>query len=225
MTPPIRWRGEEAGYERQSDAVAKPDGWLHVGDMTGKLLTRRAALLLSAAIAASPIVPAARADDADWAALRQPGAVALIRHARAPGTGDPPGFRLGDCASQRNLSDDGRAQARCLGETMRSRGVAVARVLSSEWCRARDTAMLAFGAAEAFPAINSFFADRTDEPEQSDAARAAIGAWRRDGVLVMVTHQVNITALTGIFPREGEIVVVRGVGGRVVVEGRIFVGA
>ena len=158
------------------------------------------------------------------AALRQPGAVALIRHARAPGTGDPAGFRLGDCATQRNLSDEGRAQARRLGEALRSRGIAVSRVLSSEWCRTRDTAMLAFGAAEAFTALNSFFSDRTDEPAQSDAARATIGAWRGDGVLMMVTHQVNITALTGIVLREGEIVVVRGRDGRVVVEGRIFVG-
>jgi phosphohistidine phosphatase SixA len=193
--------------------------------MTAKLHTRRLALLLVAGMAVAPIAPPASADEVGWAALRQPGAVALIRHARAPGTGDPPGFRLGDCATQRNLSEEGRAQARRLGEAMRSRGIAVGRVLSSEWCRARDTAMLAFGAAEAFPAINSFFADRTDEPEQSDAARAAIGAWRGDGVLVMVSHQVNITALTGIFPREGEIVVVRVRDGRVVVEGRIFVGA
>lgn len=192
--------------------------------MTRTLHTRRAALFLAAGMAAAPLAPAARAEEAGWAALRQPGAVALIRHARAPGTGDPAGFRLGDCATQRNLSDEGRAQARRLGEALRSRGIAVSRVLSSEWCRARDTAMLAFGAAEAFPALNSFFSDRTDEPAQSDAARATIGAWSGDGVLLMVTHQVNITALTGIVPREGEIVVVRGRGGRVVVEGRIFVG-
>jgi phosphohistidine phosphatase SixA len=196
--------------------------------MTAKSHTRRLALLIVAGMAVAPIAPiapAAQADEAGWAALRQPGAVALIRHARAPGTGDPPGFRPGDCATQRNLSEEGRAQARRLGEALRTRGIVVGRVLSSEWCRARDTAMLAFGAAEAFPALNSFFADRTDEPEQSDAARAAIGAWRGDGVLMMVTHQVNITALTGISPREGEIVVVRGRDGRVVVEGRIFVGA
>jgi phosphohistidine phosphatase SixA len=193
--------------------------------MTAKSHTRRLALLLVAGMVVAPFVPAARADEAGWAALGKPGAVALIRHARAPGTGDPPGFRLGDCATQRNLSEEGRAQARRLGEALRSRGIAVGRVLSSEWCRALDTATLAFGAAEAFPAINSFFADRTDEPEQSDAARAAIGAWRGEGVLAMVTHQVNITALSGVFPREGEIVVVRSVDGRIVVEGRIFVGA
>ncbi|WP_459628880.1 histidine phosphatase family protein [Alsobacter sp. R-9] len=153
--------------------------------------------------------------------MRQPGVVALIRHARAPGVGDPPGFRLGDCTTQRNLSDEGRAQARRIGETVRASGVEVGRVLTSQWCRARETATLGFGSATDFPALNSFFADRTDEPEQTAAVRAAILDWRGPGLLVLVTHQVNITALTGVTPREGEFVLVRGQDGRVAVEGRI----
>jgi phosphohistidine phosphatase SixA len=193
--------------------------------MTGTLHTRRAAMFLVAGATAAPLVPYAHADEAGWTALRRPGAVALIRHARAPGTGDPPGFRPGDCATQRNLSDEGRTQARKLGAALRDRGIGIGRVLTSEWCRARDTATLAFGTAEAFSALNSFFGDRTDEPEQTAAAKKAIADWRGEGVLVMVTHQVNITALTGVFPREGEIVVVRSRDGRVDVEGRVFVAA
>lgn len=195
-------------------------------------MIRRTVLRLAAIAVVVPIaLPAslggaepAAADEAGWAALRQPGAVALIRHARAPGTGDPPGFRLGDCVTQRNLSGEGREQARRLGEAVRARGVRVDRVLTSEWCRARDTATLAFGTAEPFPALNSFFADRTDEPAQSDRVRRSIAAAdAAAGALVMVTHQVNITALTGVVPREGEIVVVRNVDGKVAVQGRIVV--
>ena len=187
-------------------------------------MNRRTVLhVVALAFVAGPLAPHARADEAGWAALRQPGAVALIRHARAPGTGDPPGFRLGDCTTQRNLSAEGREQARRLGEAIRARGVPVARVLTSEWCRARDTATLAFGAAETFAALNSFFAGRTDEPARTDRVRQSIAAAgaAASGALVMVTHHVNITALTGVVPREGEIVVVRHVDGKVAVQGRI----
>lgn len=181
-------------------------------------------VVVALAIGMPPLTPPGTADEAGWAALRRPGAVALVRHARAPGTGDPPGFRPGECATQRNLSAEGRAQARRLGEAVRAREVQVARVLTSEWCRTRDTATLAFGTAEPFAALNSFFADRTDEPEQTERVRRAIAAAAGTaGAVVMVTHQVNITALTGIVPREGEIVVVRGDDGRVAVQGRIVV--
>jgi phosphohistidine phosphatase SixA len=152
----------------------------------------------------------ASASEPAWEALRAGGTVALIRHARAPGTGDPPGFRLADCSTQRNLSDEGRAQARRLGEALRGRGVTIARALSSRWCRSLDTARLAFGdATEPFPPLDSFFGDRQTEPEQTRAVRAAIAGWQGPGVLALVSHQVNITALTGVFPAEGEVVVLR----------------
>jgi len=151
----------------------------------------------------------ARADEALWARLGQGGAVVLLRHAPAPGTGDPADFRLDDCATQRNLSDEGRAQARAVGEAFRERGVAVGRVLSSRWCRSLETARLAFGEeTEPFPPLDSFFADREDEPEQTEAVRREIAAWAgAEDTLVLVTHQVNITALTGIVPAQGEAVV------------------
>jgi phosphohistidine phosphatase SixA len=135
--------------------------------------------------------------------------VAVLRHARAPGVGDPAEFRIDDCSTQRNLSSEGREQARRIGSAFRERGVPVRRILSSRWCRALETARLAFGAeTEPFGALDSFFANREDRDRQTRAVRDAIEDWRsQDGVLVLVTHQVNITALTGEVPSEGEILV------------------
>jgi phosphohistidine phosphatase SixA len=157
----------------------------------------------------------ARAEGDPWSQLKQPGAIILFRHATAPGTGDPSGFVLGDCATQRNLDETGRAEARALGEAFRARAIAVGRVLSSQWCRARDTAELAFpGQVVEEPAFNSFFGNRADKPAATAGARQILMDWQGPGVLVAVTHQVNITALTGIAPRSGEGIIVRiGQGG------------
>lgn len=145
---------------------------------------------------------------ADWQAARTPGAVILFRHAIAPGTGDPANFRLGDCTTQRNLSDEGRAQARAIGQALRDAGVQPARVLTSQWCRTRETAeLLGFGPPEDLPALNSFFADRAEGPAQTEALRDFIATLPPGETVVMVTHQVNITALTGITPASGEGVV------------------
>ena len=145
-----------------------------------------------------------------WPALGKDGIV-LFRHADAPGTGDPPQFRLGDCSTQRNLSERGRLQAQELGARFRARSVVVGQVLSSQWCRTLDTAELAFpGRVQPAPAFNSFFnEDAAQSARQTAAARAVLAAWRGPGVLVVVTHQVNITALTGVFPASGEGIVVR----------------
>ncbi len=152
-----------------------------------------------------------------WSALTKGGHIALMRHALAPGTGDPSEFRIDACETQRNLNGEGRAQARRIGEAFRRNGVVVDRVLSSQWCRCLETAeLLALGDVEAFPALNSFFRAREREPEQTGAVRTWIAELPRDGAsFVMVTHQVNITALTGVFPRSGEIVVLKldGAGG------------
>ena len=151
------------------------------------------------------------ADDAAlWRALAAGGHVALMRHALAPGVGDPRGFRLDDCATQRNLNDVGRAQARATGEAMRRNGISRAEVRTSAWCRCRETAeLLGFGPAAVEPFLNSFFGDRTDEPAQTAALRDFIGkVVPGSPIQVLVTHQVNITALTGLSPRSGEIVVI-----------------
>ncbi|WP_052954817.1 histidine phosphatase family protein [Microvirga vignae] len=152
----------------------------------------------------------AAASEAAWQQLQAGGSVAILRHARAPGTGDPQNFRLGDCATQRNLSDAGRAQAQDIGWRFRERKVSVERVLSSRWCRSLETARLAFGdMAEPFPPLDSFFSDRGQQDRQTQAVRRTIEEWRSPGVLVLVTHQVNITVLTGTFPAEGEILVLK----------------
>ena len=133
-----------------------------------------------------------------------------MRHAVAPGIGDPRGFRLDDCTTQRNLDDTGRAQARATGEILRRNGVARAEVRTSAWCRCRETAeLLGFGPPAVTSFLNSFFGDRSDEPAQTAALREFIGKIAPGSpTQVLVTHQVNITALTGISPRSGEIVVI-----------------
>ena len=148
---------------------------------------------------------AAPAADA-WDVLLAEGQVVLIRHAEAPGVGDPPNFTLGDCSTQRNLSDGGRAQADRLGATFRAHGVAVGPVLSSGWCRCIETATLAFGTAEVWPPLNSFFRDASTDAVQTADVRARVASWAGPGTLVLVTHQVNITALTDMFPASGEVI-------------------
>jgi len=126
-------------------------------------------------------VPALRADPSAWNAMLAGGVALLLRHAATdPGLGDPPGYRLDDCSTQRNLSADGRVQAARLGQALRERGVRVDSVLSSRWCRCLDTARLAFPqqAVTPFDALNSFFDDRAAEPGRTRAALARISAIR-----------------------------------------------
>jgi phosphohistidine phosphatase SixA len=152
--------------------------------------------------------PASAAQEA-WAALKS-GGIVLFRHAIAPGGGDPPGMRIGDCSTQRNLDEKGKAQARRIGEMFRAHGVEIGAVLTSQWCRTKETAELAFpGRAREESAFNSFFDDRSRSTEQTQAALKILSAWKGPGVLVVTTHQVNITALTGVVPASGDGIVVR----------------
>jgi phosphohistidine phosphatase SixA len=184
-----------------------------------KLFSSLRALLLIALLALTPHRQAAGSDD--WPAV-QTGQVVLFRHALAPGGGDPPGFVLNDCSTQRNLSDEGRAQATRIGLAFQQRRIQVGAVWSSQWCRTRETADLAFpGKRVDQPAFNSFFGTPDAAPEQTRAARQLLAAWRGTGVLVVITHQVNITALTGIVPSSGEGVVVQPTPQGLVVVGRI----
>jgi phosphohistidine phosphatase SixA len=135
-----------------------------------------------------------------------------MRHAIAPGTGDPANFRLGDCSTQRNLSLEGRRQAIAIGAQWRRERVPVDRVLTSRWCRARDTArLLAIGKVRAYPALDSSFTVSDAVANRRTATVGALIARHRDqrGVLVLVGHQVNITDLTGVAPPSGGAVVVK----------------
>ncbi|MEQ9608758.1 MAG: histidine phosphatase family protein [Kiloniellaceae bacterium] len=175
--------------------------------MTASLLrTALATLILWAAIVGgSP----AKANEA-LQRLAEPRTHAILRHAIAPGTGDPPGFTLGDCATQRNLDDRGRAQARAIGAAIRAAGVTVDQVLTSQWCRSAETAaLLDLGPVREEPALNSFFADRGTEPAQTEALRRLLAGMPAEETALLVSHQVNITALTGIYPRSGEVVILR----------------
>lgn len=170
------------------------------------LTLRRRTWLTWAALAASPW-PASATDVASL--LRQGGCVLLLRHAQTvPGVGDPPGFQLGRCDTQRNLSESGRVQAQRIGVWLAARSLAPVAVRSSAWCRCVDTAQLAFGTATVWPALNSTFGDRLDQPDATAILRSALRALPASRFEAWVTHQVNITALTGVVPAMGEALVV-----------------
>ena len=151
----------------------------------------------------------AAGDDALIARLRGGGHIILMRHAATvPGIGDPAGFALGQCATQRNLSDAGREDALRTGAAFKRLGIPVGEVLSSRWCRCLDTARLAFGRAVPAPMLDSMF---NDEAAQRDAKLRQVAAWLKtppgaDNV-VLVTHDVNIQALAQRAVRQGEMVV------------------
>jgi phosphohistidine phosphatase SixA len=155
-----------------------------------------------------------------WNALRSGGHVLLIRHARAPGTFDPPEFKLGVCSTQRNLNDEGRAQAKRLGEFIREMQVPIGRVFSSEWCRCIETAQLAFG-SDKVTTQATLSSPTKLSPEQrvrhTELVRSQINRYGLSSTvfqtnLVMVTHMFNIQDITGESVAEGEILVVKSTG-------------
>jgi phosphohistidine phosphatase SixA len=178
-------------------------------------------LVLIAALAWPPF---AVADDALWALLRGGGQVVMVRHAlTTPGVGDPPGMKLDDCSTQRNLSDEGRAHARQLGEAFRQRGIPVGQVLASPWCRAIETARLAF---DKVPAISPPLGNVFGRPERTAGQLAGLkplaGQKPLGGNTVMVSHGSTILALTGVSPDTAEMVVLTPQGGgRFTVAGRM----
>jgi phosphohistidine phosphatase SixA len=182
-------------------------------------LARFALSALVVLLAVWPIVPpASAADDSTeaWAALAGGGHVALIRHANAPPGygGDPPGFRLDDCKTQRNLDDRGRAQARALGEAFRSHGVRVDRVVASPVCRCMDTAsLMAVGQVESSLAL---LPDRDPNARvRLRELKEMVSGWRGPGTLVLVSHGFSIQALLGFVPDQAETVVLRPTPGSV----------
>jgi phosphohistidine phosphatase SixA len=155
-------------------------------------------------------VAASQSHEMIWQQLKRGEALAFIRHSYAPGTSDPPGFVLRDCSTQRNLSEDGRIQARRIGDFFRAQGIKDALVYSSQWCRCLETAnLLGLGTVEELPALNSFFEEPVKGPEQTSEIRAFISKLVRKVPVIMVTHQVNITALTGVVPSSGEIIILQ----------------
>ena len=173
---------------------------------------RRSLLFLPPLAAVSRLAIAAPGDQSAWRVLAAVGCAVLLRHAQTvAGIGDPPGFRLADCSTQRNLSQDGRAEAQRIGAEFSRRGIDVDEVLSSRWCRCLETARLAFPRHEVrvFEALDSFFADGSTRQAQTDALRSYLAGQSAPRRIVLVTHQVNIAALTGQSVGTGEALLVR----------------
>lgn len=178
---------------------------------------RVAFLLLLASVAAAP------ATEAGWALVREGSQVVLIRHARVTGDGEPADFDLGDCKTQRNLSEQGRQQARRMGALFAARAAPADRILSSRTCRARDTAQLVFefSDVEPFAALDPMRGGKQAARAQSAAVLAEIQKFSGPGNLVMVTDAENIEALTGVSAREGEALIVRPEGDKLHVQAHI----
>ena len=169
---------------------------------------------------------AAAGDDEVWAALKGATHVILLRHAvTTPGVGDPPGFKLDDCSTQRNLTDEGRTQAGKLGEAIRAHNVVVDRVLSSPWCRCIETARLVFdNKPEISVALSNLFGQPENRDKQLADLRKLVSGFNGRGNLVLVSHGSTIAALTDVAPEPNEMVVVKPEGsGKFSVVGRLRV--
>jgi phosphohistidine phosphatase SixA len=175
-------------------------------NMLQSIVAIASVMMMSAATSFQSVAQSPANDE--WTALKGIGKVVLMRHALAPGTGDPSGFQLGDCSTQRNLSETGREQARQAGNEFRKRQIPVKQVLSSQWCRCLETAkLLNLGEVKPVPALNSFFRDRSTEDVQTAQTRRLISENRQQ---------------EGVVPRSGASVVVQAnAAGEVVVIGEL----
>lgn len=164
------------------------------------------------------------ATEAAWALLRDGGRVVLLRHAMAPGNGDPANFDIEKCSTQRNLSARGRQQAEKIGALFAARAGYPERVLTSRYCRARDTARIAFEdtSVEAFEPLDQLPADEAAAKAANDAVIDVVRDFTGQGNLVLVTHLENIKSLTGVSAREGEAIIVSATESGLRVLGRII---
>ena len=141
--------------------------------------------------------------------LEDGGKLIFIRHAYAPGSGDPGNFNLNDCSTQRNLSEEGRNQAEYIGEFFRNKKIKIDQVLSSEWCRCKETAELAFTNFSTNSFLNSFYSDKfaKNKNKQINALNDYIDKFKSNKNLVFITHYVLISEVLNYAPSSGEIVV------------------
>jgi broad specificity phosphatase PhoE len=168
---------------------------------------------LAALLAGTGLSPGTLAQGDVWSLLREPGHVVFMRHSDAPGSGgygDPPGFRLDDCATQRNLSDEGRAQARRTEEALRQHGISFDRVLTSPWCRCRETALLVTGReAEPFAPLSNLVGRQEHRESQVRAIKAYLAGLDGNTRVLFVTHGVVVNALAGVGLASGEMAIVK----------------
>ena len=133
----------------------------------------------------------------------------FIRHAYAPGNGDPTNFKLKDCSTQRNLNNKGIIQSKEIGKFFLKNKIKVDKVLSSEWCRCKDTAMFAFNGFTTFDALNSFFDPRfeNNKDKQISDLKDYIKNWKSEKNLVLITHYVVILEILKTGANSGEIII------------------
>ena len=146
----------------------------------------------------------------NWKPAQEGNKVILIRHSLAPGGGDPAGFKINDCKTQRNLNRVGINQSKKIGKLFKKNKVLIDQVLTSQWCRCKDTAQYAFGNYKEFTALNSTFQSPYDknETKQLKELYSFVKKWNGKGKnLVLVTHYSIITAITNAVPSSGEIVI------------------
>ena len=141
--------------------------------------------------------------------LKKGGNIIFIRHAIAPGNGDPQNFDISNCSTQRNLSKDGELQALKIGKFFKENNIKLTKVLSSEWCRCKDTAKIAFGNYETKNFLNSFYDERFSENKDKQILdfQKFIRNWNKTGNLVLVTHYVVIFEILDLTTSSGEIVI------------------
>ena len=145
-----------------------------------------------------------------WNLAQEGNKIILIRHSLAPGGGDPPGFKINDCKTQRNLNRTGINQSKKIGKLFKKNKVPVDQVLSSQWCRCKDTAKYAFGNFKEFAALNSTFQSpyNKNEGKQLKELYKFIKKWDGKGKnLVLITHYSIITAVSNAVPSSGEIII------------------
>lgn len=179
-------------------------------------------LALLAPFATSAATP--KAEEALYALLKSGGRVVLMRHAiTTMGLGDPPGVRIGDCSTQRNLTEEGRRHAKRIGEALRANDISMEKVLSSPMCRCLDTARLVFGRIDVEPPESSAYARNDEKVRQVREMRALASDTRRRGNVVLVSHESTIRAVTELSIEPGEMVVVTPKGeGRFEINGRLM---
>lgn len=145
-----------------------------------------------------------------WRLAQQGGNIIFVRHTRThPGFGDPTGFRLNDCATQRTLNDQGRSEARQMGRQFKQANLKLDRILSSAWCRCSETADLAFGRHQVWEPINSFFHDRSRGPTQTQALLKGAAQQPQGENWILVTHRSNILLATGQNTSMGDVLLTR----------------
>ena len=153
----------------------------------------------------------AHAAEQNWKPAQEGNKIILIRHSLAPGGGDPEGFKINECKTQRNLNQAGIKQSKKIGKLFKRNKVPIDQVLSSQWCRCKDTAKFAFGEYKEFTALNSTFQFpyNKNETRQLGEIYNYVKKWKGNGKnLVLITHYSIITAATNAVPGSGEIIIV-----------------